>query len=220
MKEFQRARSAEQKDIRMNEITDAAIKLLRNTPFDRITLAAVAQELSFTRANLYKYVSTKEEIFLHIVQRDVAAWVADLETTFEGSGALSIEAFAQQWAACLSRHRRLVEMLSVLYSVIEKNVTAEKLAEFKAGFFDIIAQISDILRRVLPFLSEAQIQSFLQMQMYYATGLFPSTVQTDVQKEAMALIGAAYDVADFEYELTAFAVFALEGLQNHKEYLQ
>lgn len=63
MSEFVRARSAEQKEARMEEVKRAADRLFSAKPYHDITLTTIAAELSWTRANLYKYVTSKEDIF-------------------------------------------------------------------------------------------------------------------------------------------------------------
>ena len=64
MTDFVRARSEEQKQARMAEIKVAADELFCSVPYQEITLSTIAGKLSWTRANLYKYVTTKEEIYL------------------------------------------------------------------------------------------------------------------------------------------------------------
>ena len=66
MTDFVRARSEEQKQARMAEIKAAADSLFNSVPYQEITLSTIAGKLSWTRANLYKYVTTKEEIYLEI----------------------------------------------------------------------------------------------------------------------------------------------------------
>ena len=68
MSDFIRARSPEQKEQRIAEIKEAADSLFRTRPYNEITLSTIAEQLSWTRANLYRYVSTKEEIYLQIAE--------------------------------------------------------------------------------------------------------------------------------------------------------
>ena len=62
MAEYIRARSEDQKEERLNQIKDATAKLFETQPFNEITLSTIAEKLGWSRANLYKYVTTKEEI--------------------------------------------------------------------------------------------------------------------------------------------------------------
>ena len=58
MTDFVRARSEEQKQARMAEIKAAADSLFNSVTYQEITLSTIAGKLSWTRANLYKYVTT------------------------------------------------------------------------------------------------------------------------------------------------------------------
>ena len=62
--EFKRARTEEQKRQRLEGIVRTVDDLLDRYPYREITMAMVADELGFSRANLGHYVKTKEEMFL------------------------------------------------------------------------------------------------------------------------------------------------------------
>ena len=64
--DFIRARSSEQKSQRMADIKRATAQLYRDFPYHEITLTTIAERLGWSRASLYKYVTTKEEIFLEL----------------------------------------------------------------------------------------------------------------------------------------------------------
>lgn len=78
MTDFVRARSEEQKQARMAEIKAAADSLFNSVPYQEITLSTIAGKLSWTRANLYKYVTTKEEIYLEICSDKMHSYFDDL----------------------------------------------------------------------------------------------------------------------------------------------
>ena len=56
--DFIRARSDEHKEERMTQIKEATASLFENEPYAEITLTTIAQKLGWSRANLYKYVTT------------------------------------------------------------------------------------------------------------------------------------------------------------------
>ena len=64
MADYIRARSYDQKEERLNQIKKATEELFENFPYTEITLSTIAEKLGWSRANLYKYVTTKEEIIL------------------------------------------------------------------------------------------------------------------------------------------------------------
>lgn len=66
----------------MAEIKAAADELFCSVPYQEITLSTIAGKLSWTRANLYKYVTTKEEIYLEICSDKMQSYFDDLLASF------------------------------------------------------------------------------------------------------------------------------------------
>ncbi|MDC7222199.1 MAG: TetR family transcriptional regulator [Spirochaetales bacterium] len=213
---FERARSREHKEERREEIMNAALALLEVTDYKKITLAGIAQRLSFTRANLYKYVSSKDEIFLWVILRDIERWIDDLRETFKEGQSLTNREIARTWAEVAHRHTRLLRLLSLLDSIIEQNVTVEKLAEFKKELFSLLAAFQKPLELILPRLSEKNRHDFILSQLYYASGLYGATQQTELQKRAMEQAGIVYEAPDFPSEMTRFLTIYLDGLEREE----
>ena len=65
-KNFIRAKSQENKNIRIQQIMDTTDKLFYEKTYHEITLTMIAKEMNLARGGLYKYVTSKEEIFLMI----------------------------------------------------------------------------------------------------------------------------------------------------------
>ena len=78
MNDFIRARSENQKDSRRNEIKTVTAELFENVPYHEITLTLIAQKLGWSRANLYKYATTKEEIILDIANDKMQSYFDSL----------------------------------------------------------------------------------------------------------------------------------------------
>ena len=210
--EFIRARSDKQKNMRLNQIVSAALELYETTTFDKITLAAIAERLDFTRANLYKYVSSKEEIYLLVISRDFEAFVQDILEHFKDTKNMTIEKFAWQWSEILFRHERLLQLFSVLFTLIEKNVSARSLAVFKKQMFIDIGKLKPMFLQLLPDMAVEQIHPFLNIQLHYAIGLYPSTTLNDIQQEAIRISEVPYKVEDFVSAFASFSIVILRGL--------
>ncbi|MBN2627915.1 MAG: TetR family transcriptional regulator [Spirochaetales bacterium] len=209
---FERARSREHKEERREEIMKAARDLLDTRDYEKITLTAIARELSFTRANLYKYVSSRDEIFLWIILEDVSAWIDDVLASFEGKISYSTAEIALLWAQVFCRHARVVKLFSLMYAVIERNVPVTVLADFKKNLFQTLIPLNELLGRILPKISEKGRWEFLTMQLHYAAGLYPAVDVTERQREAMRLAGVELDIPDFQSGMTRFLTLLLEGL--------
>lgn len=211
---FERARNDEQKNIRIKQITDSARHLFENNKYENITLSGIARELSFTRANLYKYVASKEEVFLYIIIEDISKWNDDIVNRFKESVEITKEKFARIWTQSFIDHSHMIKAMSIMYSVIEKNVTVEKLTDFKISFFKEMEKSINILLKLFPELQLPQIHKFLEMQMFYAIGLYPATIENAIQKKAIEKAGIPYDPPNFSERFSDFIIMLLNNLQN------
>jgi len=215
--DFIRARSDEQKSARLKQIIDVAVELFDSQEYDKITLASIARELNFSRVNLYKYVSSKEEIYLTVTMNELDAFVQDVLLSFEKIHSIGTRDFALLWAKILYRHERLLKLCSILFSIIEKNVSVPCLAEFKRQLFVGIESLCPLMKRIFPDFTAEQILLFLDYQLHHIAGLYPSTVLNETQKEAIRLSGIPYEAKGFVSVLSGFLTTVLIGLRYTNE---
>ncbi len=211
---FIRARNDEQKNIRLEQIRSAAQDLFDTEPYEKITLASIAKKLDFSRVNLYNYVSTKEEIYLLLTTDEMSGFFQDILDTFEGIPAITSEEFSLLWAETLFRHERLLKLCSILFSIIEKNVTVQSLAEFKKQLFIDIERVYPMLKRLLPGIPEQSILTFLDYQLHHIAGLYPAVTLNEIQREAIRISGIPYEAKDFVSAFSEFLIIVLSGLEH------
>ena len=77
-KNFIRAKSQENKNIRIQQIMDTTDKLFYEKTYHEITLTMIAKEMNLARGGLYKYVTSKEEIFLMIYLQKQGMMLQDI----------------------------------------------------------------------------------------------------------------------------------------------
>ncbi len=82
----------------MREIMRVTDTLFHETTFHGISLTTIAERLEWSRGNLYKYVTTKEEIFLELYREKHRAWIEAVAAAFADSTALPPETFAKRGA--------------------------------------------------------------------------------------------------------------------------
>ena len=82
-KKFIRAKSQENKNIRIQQIMDVTDRLFHEKTYHEITLSVIAEEMNLARGGLYKYVSSKEEIFLMIYLQKQNAMLKDIVRQLE-----------------------------------------------------------------------------------------------------------------------------------------
>ena len=135
MSEFIRARSDEQKEQRLSEIKQAARELFQESSYHEITLAAIAERLGWSRAALYKYVTTKEDIFLELCSDAMASYQNDLLTAYPAGSSFSPVVLAEVWCEQVVSHRDYFRYGDLLMTIIETNCALERLAAFKARYY-------------------------------------------------------------------------------------
>lgn len=209
---WERARSKEQKEQRVTEIVDATARLYRRYSFEDISFALIAKEAGFTRSNLYKYFSSKEEIFLEFLKHDIILWRKDLVKTCQRRKAWSVETFASVWVAMLSKHKRLLDLSSILHSFLEKNVCEQTLVDFKRRAIDELKVLSDLLCGMFPALSSEKAGEFLELQLAAAIGSYQITNLTEMQRKVLEYPEFRHLKVDFNRYLQRAVECLLRGL--------
>ena len=183
---WERARSEDQIEHRIKEIVDATARLYENTRYEDITFSMIAKEASFTRSNLYRYFKTKEEIFLALLAHDIANWQEEILASFPKTQ-ISVFDFAEQWVGLLLKQHRLIEIYTILYTMLEPNASLEALVTFKKNMMITLSVVIDKLTVILPLSAEAA-REFLVTFIAIAIGIYPSMNPTSKQLQAMEIV--------------------------------
>ena len=184
--------SAELTNARKEEIIAACRKLYENRSFKEITLKEIGQQTSFTRTSIYNYFETKEEILLALLQREYELFVDDLNHLCEEKNSLSGDELASELAHALERRMMMLKLLSMNLYDMEANSRMERLIEFKAAYGESKNAVDRCLQKFCPELDEAARQTFLYAFLPFVYGLYPYTMVTEKQKEAMNVAGISY----------------------------
>ena len=187
MGDYIRARSPEQKQERMEAIMAAADKLFQKQPYHKITMGTIAEELGWSRSNLYKYAATQEEIFLALHSAKNRAWLGDLAEALKGAP-LPADEFARRWADVTDRHADFLPYQEIVISIIESNVTLERLTQFKRDFADMLAPIVSLLARQCDIDEETAADLYLTL-LFQAPGLYNHFHCAELTREAMLAAG-------------------------------
>ena len=184
--------SAELTNARREEIIAACRRLYETMSFKEITLKEIGQQTSFTRTSIYNYFETKEEIFLALLQREYELFVEDLNHLCEEKNSLSGDELASELAHALERRMMMLKLLSMNLYDMEANSRMERLIDFKAAYGESKNAVDRCLQKFCPELDEAARQTFLYAFLPFVYGLYPYTMVTEKQKEAMNVAGISY----------------------------
>lgn len=208
MSEFVRARSAEQKEERMEEIKQAADRLFAVRPYHDITFTTIAAELSWTRANLYKYVSSKEDIFLALCGDKMSAYMDALLAAFPLGCGYAIDVYAEVWAGILWAHKDYLRYGDILSSIIETNVSIDRLAAFKALYFEKAGRLAAVLTHNLAMSEDDAYECILAVY-FHAVGICSLCCDNPLLQQAMEKAGIEVRPVDFKKNMKSFIAMNL-----------
>lgn len=200
--------SEELTNARKEEIINACAQLYETMNFKDVTLKDVGAKTSFTRTLIYYYFHTKEEIFLALLQREYEAWIEDLNTVRKNYQKMSVKQFADELAHSLERRSRLLKLMSMNHYDLEANSRMENLVAFKTAYGDSMRAVTCCLEKFFPNMTVYDMQGFIYAFFPFLFGIYPYTVVTDKQKEAMEKAHANYVFLSI-YEITKSMVIKL-----------
>ena len=193
----------------MTQIKEATAELFENAPYAEITLTTIAEKLGWSRANLYKYVTTKEEIILEIAADKMEAYYGSLISALPEGCNFSIEVIAEVWAGILNANQDYMRYVSYLNPVIETNVTVERLAVFKKKYYDLANAVSNRLATMLKIPQEAAYKIQLDV-LFYASSNAVCCYKNPLVQEALKKINITPPPMDFYKDMKDFLKMRLE----------
>ncbi len=214
---FQRARTEQQKNARLTEIKQATIQLYNTIGFSDITLTRVANDLSFSRVNLYKYYKTSEEIFLNILLDDLTLFSSDLKGKIDGKTNLPILDFAEIFTDTILKQRRMLHLLTLDLCIMEKKLAEDKLLAHKAATLSLMAEIAEEVTRCYPQISIDQSVDFINSLNYYSRGLYAAVNLNASQHKVLEELEAGHMVPDYKTAMAQFIVIHLGYYVNAQQ---
>lgn len=199
------AGSVERTNARKEEIINACEKLYKTMSFKDITLKEIGKETSFSRTSIYNYFQTKEEIFLAILKREYDSWVEQLNEAMESKVSMTDDEIADVLAGTLDNHRQLLKIMSMNHYDLEENSRLEQLVEFKVSYGNAMKTVMAMLEKFRKDIDSEKRKEFVYSFFPFMFGIYPYTVVTEKQKEAMKQAGVDYTYSSL-YDLTFAAV--------------
>ena len=195
------AGSIERTSARKEEIINACEKLYQTMNFKDITLKDIGKETSFSRTSIYNYFQTKEEIFLALLKREYDLWSKELSDITETNDKMEDDEIADTLARTLDNHRQLLKIMSMNHYDLEENSRIENLIDFKKSYGNSMNAVMDMLAKFRKDMDDKKRQEFIYSFFPFMFGIYPYTVVTEKQKEAMKVAGVDYTYSSL-YDLT------------------
>ena len=175
---------------RKEEIVSACEKLYKSMSFRDITIKDIAKETTFTRASIYNYFETKEEIFLSLYEKEYYIWNDDLEEILSSVKKFTKSSFADKIAKTLEKRVMLLKLMAMNNYDMEENSRLECLISFKVAYLKTINTFSKLLSKFNPLLSKKEIDDIIYMFYPFIYALYPYSHVT--KKQMMAMEKAGY----------------------------
>ncbi len=216
---YRRARTQEQKNQRLDDILDTTESILDEGSYHDVTLSAIAEKVGCSRANLSHYVRSKEEILLLLYIRSLKGILEDMRGI--DPGALDVSSMgnlknaAAILATVLSSQRDFGRLGALLPSIIETNVSLERLIQCKHEITTLMTEGSDLLVECGLFDDPADSARFLLDLANHVSGLYPAPHPLPIQRAACKETG--YPILSYEESLCDFLTVQLVGYRALKE---
>ena len=195
---------------RKEEIITACEELYKTMSFKEITIKEIGNATSFTRTSIYNYFQTKEEIFLALLQREYERWSDSLQKIYDENESITRLKFASELAHSLEERMNMLKLLSMNLYDIEEHSRMERLVEFKKAYGRSISSVKCCLDKFFTDMSAQDKQEFVFSFFPFIFGIYPYTVVTEKQREAMEIACVEY-VYMSVYDITYAEVKRLLG---------
>ena len=195
---------------RKEEIITACEELYKTMSFKEITIKEIGNATSFTRTSIYNYFQTKEEIFLALLQREYERWSDSLQKIYDENESITRLNFASELAHSLEERMNMLKLLSMNLYDIEEHSSMERLVEFKKAYGRSISSVKRCLDKFFTDMSAQDKQEFVFSFFTFIFGIYPYTVVTEKQREAMEIACVEY-VYMSVYDITYAEVKRLLG---------
>lgn len=211
-REFQRARSPEAKRLREAAILDAARRLGAERGIRQVTLTDIAEAVGMHKSAMLRYFETREEIFLRLTAEGWQDWAPDLAERLRTLERPDADTVAAAFAASLAGRPMFCDLLAQTPLNLERNVSTEKVREFKLTTRDGLGVIVPAVRAALPALTDEDgVDAVATATSLAGTFYQIATPGPDVAELYRSDPRLAHALVDVEPQLTRILASMLRG---------
>ncbi|MBQ0065978.1 MAG: TetR/AcrR family transcriptional regulator [Firmicutes bacterium] len=200
--EFKRAKSKENKQIRLQQIMDITDKLFHETTYHQVTLSVIAKEMGMARGGLYKYVSSVEDIFLMIYLQKQKKMIEEVLNSLKDKE-ITVDIFSEIWSQCILNNIDLIKYHQILNAIIETNTTLDMLVEFKKTSNKDQKPLFQVIESLTGY-DQPKIFDIYLAIIYHCVYLYDRVFFQDRYVEAMKMANLDIIEIDFVSECSSF----------------
>jgi len=211
---WQRARTDKKKYERKETIYNAALTLFKINGYDKVSFNAIAAEAGFTKSNMYRYFSSKDDIFLSVFAELFDSWVTDFSLQLQSfEEDLEAQVFAKTWVNSLLTQPKLLDLMPILFTSLEKNSSFEQLLTFKRLSMNLLYRLTLDIARIYPDIAGEKAFKLLTLSYAATSNSWAATMQSEALNKIYQLDEFQALKPDFEKDLTSSIVIIIQGLK-------
>ena len=140
----------------------------------------------------------------------------NLVKSFRFKRKYTFDGFVSIWVKSLVKHKRLLDLIGILFLSLEKNCTEESLRSFKYSTKDELKTTIELICRVFPGVSPEKATDFFYLQFASAVGLYQMTNRSEVQKKVLEDPELKEFNIEFEPYFKSSVEYLVKGLLDSK----
>ncbi len=215
---WQRARTEEKRSERKDAICSAAFNLFKQHGYENVSFNGIAAEAGFTKSNMYRYFSSREEIFLNIFSSLFEKWADDYCKQIKKlEQEVCVERFAKVWVKSFKHRPQFLDLTPILFISLEKNSSFDQLVKFKRLAKERLYEIAIEISRIYPELDIENSFRFLNFGYAATSNFWAAATENEVLKKVYRSNELKPLKTNFEIDLTAALEVAIYGLKERSK---
>jgi AcrR family transcriptional regulator len=210
---FVRARKPEEKEVRRQAILKAARALLdEHENANDLSLNELARRAGISKPNVYRYFESREEVLLQLWVDEVRLFTELLEKGFTRLKTPALDPVVRVIVDAFVASPRMCELTAMCSPVLERNLSADAIAEAKLTLAQLVVRTAQLMNAVLPEISLEDCSWLVGAIATWVAGIWPSVNPTEATREALARPELAAMRIDFPRDLKRFVQTLVAGL--------
>lgn len=168
-----------------------------------LTLSELARQAGMAKSNVYRYFETREALLLDLLWDEWAGWYGALaaDPPRRGHGAKALARLTARIARSLAERPLLCKLTAALPSVVEQNLSEERIVAFKLQSLLFFEELARFLHGRVPDLSEARYVRLVHDTVTLLVGLHAFASPPPVVARVLERPDLAFFRRDFEADL-------------------
>ena len=162
MLRIKRARKADQKTARRQDILTAAWRLFQESAGDLPTVSRVARRVGLSKGTIYLYFSSKEELFFSVFEDRVQEWIYSIEATLEDSGeAVDILNLSRAMTRYVAENPLVIKLGTITKSFVSEKLDTRIVYECDKRIVALVDMAANVISERFSFIDRSQASQML-----------------------------------------------------------